>query len=762
MGQLVQDVHLDTVRSALGPRFRVEREIGRGGAATVYLAQDSRYERPVAIKVLRPELAAAVARDRFFLEIKLTAQLSHPHILKLLESDEVDGVLYYIMPYVAGGSLRQRIRREKQLSFKEAIRITQEVADALTTAHAQGVVHRDIKPENILFEAGHAVVADFGIAKAITEAAGDRMTITGTGVGTPGYMSPEQATGQSNLDHRSDIYSLGCVVYEMLAGEPPYTGPTAQAIIARQLSQPVPSLRIVRDTVPAPLEVAICRALAKVPADRFASAGDFALAVREALADGPSPGRAEPVPGSVDRRPARVSAVAVLPFVNLDADADKEYFSEGITEELIGMLTRIGGLRVASRTSAFAFKDRGLDVREIGQRLNVDVVLEGSVRWAGDALRITAELINVGDGLSIWAGTFERAMREVFSLQEELSQTILNELQLRLSTQGMLLLGRRPAANVEAYNRYLRGRYFWNQRTPEGLKQALRCYEDALTHDPGYAAAHSGLADAYVALSQFQYAPPRDVFPKAEAAARRAIDLDDSLAEAHNTLAHILEVYHWQWGTAEGEYRRALELQPTYATAWAWYGDLLAAVGRSEEALEKMEHARELEPLSMPIAFQHASLLYRMRRYAEAIGEYESIIEMYPQYHLAYLFLGVAYGLVGRYADADSVLERAIAVVGPRSIFQMGLCHVRGLAGREAEARALAGELVERSKREYVPAAFPALAYAGLRDADQAFGWLERAYQDRSLLMALLRIEPLLDPLRDDPRFGEYVQRVFG
>jgi serine/threonine-protein kinase len=745
----VDDV-VTRLAAALADRYVIQREVGRGGMATVHLATDLRHRRPVAIKLLRPELSAALGPERFLREIEIAARLQHPHILPLYDSGDVDGLLFYVMPFIEEEALRERLLREKQLAIDEAVRIAAEVAEGLAYAHSQGVVHRDVKPANILFSGGHAVVADFGIARAAS-AVEDKLTATGLSVGTPAYMSPEQTEGEA--DARSDVYSLGCVMYEMLVGVPPFSGRTTQAIMARHAVDPVPSIRTVRATVPEPLEQAVRKALAKVPADRFATAMEFAATIR-----------------MPERRSARVPVVqapprhtvAVLPFANVSADPESEWISDGLTEELITAMARSGGLRVASRSSAFTFKGKGLDVRTVGERLNVATVVEGSVRKIGQLLRITAQLTSVADGLGLWSGTFEREMHDVFALQEDISRAIVDE--LRPTLAGLVSpapLVKRPTDNVAAYHAYWRGRYFWNQRSPQGLQRALECYGEALALDPKYALAYVGTADAYIALSQFQYLPPRDVFPKAEAAARTALELDPTLAEAHTSLAHILEVFHWRWQDAEREYERALELDPSYATAHAWLADCLMAQGRTEESFARMERAQELEPLSVPIDFQAATLLYRARRFDEAIAEYRRIIEMAPTYSVAYLFLGITLAHTGQFAEAVALLERALAAVGPRPIIQMALGYAYGLEGRQEAATAIVEELRARTAKEYVPAAFIALVYIALGESDAAFEWLEKAYAEHSLLMTMLQVDPLLDPVRGDARFETLVRRVF-
>src|SRR5881409_1277243 len=430
----MQTNQLERLNAALAGRYAVERELGSGGMATVYLADDLKHRRLVAVKVLRPELAAAIGPDRFLREIEIAAKLNHPHILALYDSGRADEFLFYVMPYVKGQSLRHRLHREKPLPIEEAIAVTRDAALALDHAHAQGVIHRDVKPENILLYEGEAMVADFGIALALSGASeggqgGQRLTERGVWVGTPEYMSPEQALGEPSLDARSDVYSLGCVLYELLAGEPPYTGPTAQAVIAKRLAGPAPGVRRLRATVPAGVEQALLKALATVPADRFVSAAAFAEALTQPRAVRPTP-----------------RSIAVLPFTNLSPDAENEYFADGITEDVIAQLSKIRALKVISSTSVMPLKRREQSLREIGARLEVAAVLEGSVRRDGDRVRIVAQLID--------AETYHRQLTDIFMIQTDVALRIAAALRAELSPDERSRLGKEPTRDPQAYKLY--------------------------------------------------------------------------------------------------------------------------------------------------------------------------------------------------------------------------------------------------------------------------------------------------------------------
>ncbi len=481
---------LPRLQPALAGHYLIERELGRGGMATVFLAHDIKHDRLVALKVLHPELAASLGPERFLREIKVAARLNHPHILPLHDSGQAGDLLYYVMPYVEDESLRHRLNREKQLPVEDALQIARNVAAALDYAHRHQVVHRDIKPENVMLHEGEALVTDFGIAKAISVAGGESLTQTGMAVGTPAYMSPEQAAGEAEPDGRSDIYSLGCMLYEMLAGAPPFTGPTAQAVITKRFTEPVPSLRAARSSVPEAIEQAVTKALARVPADRFATAAQLAQALVVHSETTP--------PGITPVSQATASAaksIAVLPFADMSPQRDQEYFCEGMAEEIINALTKIQALRVASRSSAFAFKGQNQDIRRVGEQLGVATVLEGSVRKAGNKLRITAELINVAGGYHVWSERYDRDMEDVFAIQDEIAQNIVRALRVMLSEDEKRAIEKVPTADVKAYDYYLRGRQFFHQWRKKGVEHARRMFERAIEIDPNYALAYAGIAD---------------------------------------------------------------------------------------------------------------------------------------------------------------------------------------------------------------------------------------------------------------------------
>ncbi len=736
------------LQAALPERYNIERELGHGGMANVYLAKDLKHPRSVALKVLKPELASSLGTDRFLREIEIAAGLTHPHILPLYDSGEAGGLLYYVMPHV-GESLRDRLIRERQIPLEDALRITGEVAGALDYAHSRDVVHRDIKPENILFQAGHAVVSDFGIARAITVAAAGRMTGTGIAVGTPGYMSPEQAEGIDELDGRSDLYSLGCVLYEMLAGDPPFTGWSAQAILARQLVDPVPRLRTVRDTVPEWLEQAVLRVLAKAPADRFATAAEFVAGLTKPLTI-----------TLAEAAPALEHSIAVLPFVNLSADPENGYFCDGMTEEILNALSAVPSLRVAARTSSSAFKDVTDDVRTIGERLGVRAVLEGSVRRADVKLRVTAQLINVADGFHLWSHTYEREMKDVFAVQDEIARAIVHALKGKLEGQSSVALVEPHTANVEAYALYLKARYFWKKKSASALKNCLEYFEQAIALDPRYSLAHAGLADSYIMLAYHNYVPPKQAFPRARVAADAAVTCNDALAEAHTARACVSLLYDWDWPAAERGFQRAIELKEPYPTAHFWYACCLWALGRTADGVAQASRAQALAPLSLVGNANLGWALYFARRYDEAITQCHKALDLDTNYLMTYTVLGQAYVAASRYDEAIGALQSAVKFSAGQAFTSAALGYAYARAGKRREAKKVLQDLQQRSSAEYVPSFCVALVHAGLRDSDQAIAWLDRAYEEHSHWLVYLKAWPLFDDLRSDTRFAALTSRV--
>jgi eukaryotic-like serine/threonine-protein kinase len=778
----------DGLRTALADRYRLDRELGAGGMATVYLARDLRHDRDVAIKVLRPDLAAALGADRFLAEVRITARLDHPHILTLIDSGSVQGTLFYVMPFVRGESLRARLTRERQLGVDDALAIARDVAAALDYAHRQGVIHRDIKPENILLHEGEAFLTDFGIALAVSEAAADRLTGTGLSLGTPSYMSPEQAAGERHLDARSDIYALGAVTYEMLAGEPPVTGATAQVVIARLMTERPTSLRVLRESVPASVDAAVMRALAKVPTDRFASAHDFAEALVSRADDTivVTPAKRTSarwkglalaaalliLAGSaflLSRRgmssatgaAGAIRSIAVLPLDNYSADSTQDYFAEGMTDELTGDLASISRLRVTSRGSAMQFKGRNRPpTPEIAKALDVDAVVEGSVIRSGDRVRITAQLIDARADRHLWAQTFERSSSDVLALQADLASAIASAINVRLTPGEQSRLAAAPSVDPAAHDAYLKGRYFFNHPSDENLRKAIGQFEEAIKLSPTFAPAYSGLSDAYTwAAYNEGFISAADAKPRAKAAAERAVALDSLSAEAHTSLGVYQGWLEYDWEGGERELRRAIALNPSYAYAHDQLNQLLGIVGRFDEAIVEGQRAMVLDPLSPSILEDLATTLVYAGKGAMALELVRKAADLDPRFFFPPQTEGVLLLQTGRAREAIPKFERAKALGGPPFVTAC-LAYAYGKSGDRARALAAVTELERISPRGRVAPFNLALVYLGLGDRTRTLDYLEQAYAANSEFLVWLKIDRIYDPLRSEPRFVALMQRL--
>lgn len=743
---------LATLTASIADRYRIERELGAGGMATVYLATDLKHDRQVAIKVLREGGDGLVEAERFHREIRMLARLRHPFILPLLDSGEAVGALFFVMPYIDGDSLRARLDREGRLPIGDALEIARQVADALHSAHGEGIVHRDVKPENILLtRSGHALLADFGIARA-SEATGTRMTAAGLAIGTVAYMSPEQLMGERDVDARSDVYALGCVVFEMLAGRPPFEGGNPMSVISRHLSAPPPDLQAHRPDVPPGVARAIKRALAKTPDERFASARDFAQALVITGAS-EAPVGSSPLTHAVAA--ARLS-IAVLPTTNIGGDSENEWFAEGITEEMTAALARLEGLRVVSRTSVGVFRGQSLPLAEIGARLGVEFVLEGSVRRAGQRIRMTVRLIRVSEDRPLWAETFDRTLEDVFRVQDEITsrvvETITEALQLgRLRGQVPA-----PATHLEAYDLYLLGRHHWYQRSEAGMRRARALFEQAITLDPEYAPAYAGLADATALLASWQFAEAGEMYPSAVAAARRALELDPSLSEAHASIGFVSYNWEWDWEGAVRALRQAIALSPSNETAHRWLSGFLGGIGRYDEALPLAERARVLDPLSVLPLMNLGIISLLNDRIDEAETWFRRVVAMQPDFDRAKSFLAASLMLQAKHDEARALLEETLVRTNGHPIFAWGLGIAHSLAGRQAEARALLDPL----NRGTFPAMYRGIALGLLGEEDAMFAALEQAVDERSDWMYSLSRQPWLAAWRGDPRFERVVARL--
>jgi len=774
---------LSWLQAGLSGRYRVERELGHGGMAVVFLAEDLKHHRRVALKVLRPELAQALGPERFLREIEIAAQLTHPHILPLHDSGTVEyrpgfPGPYYAMPYVEGESLRGRLTREKQLPLEDALQITREVADALGYAHSLGLVHRDIKPENILFEAGHAVVSDFGIARAIAVAGGEKLTETGLVVGTPAYMSPEQAAGVE-VDGRSDLYSLGCVLYEMLVGEPPFTGPTAQAILARKSTESVPSLRAVRETVPEAVEHTISKALAKVPADRFATAARFTEALNAGLTAGPPSPQvrrartpwivalgavvlAIVVATGLLLRPATPTPqrVAVLYFDYLSPDTADLYLADGLTEEITSRLGEVGRLQVKSRSAVRRFRGASLtDLAAIGQALGVGYLVEGSVQPAADRVRASIRLIDARTGFRVWGSHYDRAKRDLLSLQEDIAREVAIQIAGQLLPTERVALEARPTQDPQAYDHFLRGNYFLAQRTSRAVARAIEEYETAARLDPGFTGALARAAYSYALYVEWGWpspgVPADTLLARGLAAVERALARDSSVADAWMARSLLLEQLAQVAGAREAA-RRATTLDPENAEAWHQYGWALLLEGDEPAAVAAFDRALAIDPKRAITVFHLAAVDFYARRYSEATRWMDSALVVDPTFAYGYAFRALVRLHLGNVPGALADAQTAIRIGGTDRVYgEAALVVVQARLGDTVAARAGAARLATAlsAQRVGIEAGwFTATALVAVGDHDRAVEVLERVRPRGPHLWHDLQWIGL-DPLRTNPRF---------
>ncbi len=715
----------ERLSAELKDRYLVDREIGRGGMATVYLAHDTRHDRQVAIKVLHPELAAGLGPDRFLREIKVAARLNHPHIVPLHDSGRAGSLLYYVMPYVDGESLRARLSREGALPPADAVEIARDIAAALDYAHRQQVIHRDIKPENVMLHEGEALVTDFGIAKAVIAAGSEHLTQTGTALGTPAYISPEQAAGEDESDGRSDIYSLGCVLFEMLTGQAPFRGTSAQAVITKRFLERAPSLRSVRPDLPEDLERAVACALEREPKGRFATAALMAQAL--SVRTGSTP----PAGSGILPITQQGKSIAVLPFLNMSADPDNEYFTDGVAEEIINALSRVPTLRVTSRTSSFAFKGKSEDIRSIGEKLQVDTVLEGSVRKAGSMLRLTAQLVDVANGYQLWSERYDRKLEDVFAIQDEIAGNIVKALRGVLTDEEKRAIGESEKADVEAYDYYLRGRQYFHQFRRSGIQFARRMFEKAIESDPTYVRAYAGAADCCSYLYMYW--------------------------DASNANLEGAESYS----------RKALELDPNSAEAIASRGLVESLRQNYAEAERLFERATQVNPNQFEAHYFAARLAFQLGKYEDSIREYREASRIRPDDYQSRLLINAPLRRLGRHDEADAGLNDFLHVVerhlelnpdDPRALY-LGAGGLMELGDRE-RAIAWTGRALSLDPSDSGTLYNCACVYALGGQRDEAIRCLDQAIANGFGHREWLENDSDFDGIRDDPRFQALVRKL--
>jgi serine/threonine-protein kinase len=791
-------------------RYEIRSPIGKGGMGEVYLARDTQLDRTVALKLLPPDVASDQQRmNRFVREAKATAALSHPNIAHIYEIGEADGVTFIAMEYVEGRTLRQYMK-SASIPLDEALYIALQVASALSEAHAEGIIHRDIKPENIMLRPdGYVKLLDFGLAKLIETRSQEQYTMDeaptlliqtnpGMLMGTVTYMSPEQARGLE-VDGRTDIWSLGVVLYEMIAGQVPFTGQTTTDMLVSILEHRPRSLSKAMPEIPIDVDRIITKAMAKRRESRYKSASDFVAAIKslrqemefkaklarslqldarateavtqydtkatlpsgqELSASSKNTGRTSLSQRRRRSRRKAIDSLAILPLANDSGEHDTEYLSDGITESIIGSLSQLPKLRVMARATVFRYKGREIDPLQVGQELNVRAVLTGTVFHLNDNLLIRTELVDTTDGSRLWGEQYNRKMTDIFAIQDEIAREISEKLRFKLTGEEQKQIAKRHTDNPEAYRLYLKGRYNWNKRTPEGFKLGIEYFREAIDLDSGYALAYAGLADSYNMLGNYSELAPRDAFPRAKTAAIKALRIDETLAEARASLAYAMNGYDWDWKSAGAEFKRAIELKPNYATAHYWYATVhLAALGKLDEAISEMTEAKELDPLSLIINTNLGWIYYFARRYDDAVKQIYKALEIDENFNVAYFKLGQVYERQGRYEEAIAQYRRAMQLSSNLWIMP-GLGHALAMTGQQDEARHLLDELLRMSRERYVSPYFVAEIYRGLGEIDLTFEWLDKAYEHHSDWLVWLGVEPALDGLRSDPRFTDLMRRV--
>jgi serine/threonine protein kinase/Flp pilus assembly protein TadD len=733
--------------------YKILAKLGGGGMGIVYKAEDTKLNRPVALKFLPLSVSAdQKAKKRFLLEAQAASALDHPNICTIHEiAETVDGQMYIVMACYEGETLKNKIK-SGPLNLKESIDISSQIAGGLSAAHNHNIIHRDIKSANIFVtNEGLVKILDFGLAKLSGQV---DFTKTGTTVGTIAYLSPEQAKGEE-VDHRTDIWSLGIVMHEMLTGQLPFKGDYEQSVMYSIINEKPEPLKSILPEIPNEIESIINKALAKNREERFQQIDKIANELQE-LKKKMGSDKFK----SKDIEKEQIPSIAVLPFIDMSPQKDQEYFCEGMAEELINALTKMSGLHVVSRTSSFQFKEKGYNIQEIGKKLNVKSVLEGAVRKAGSRIRITAQLVNTEDGYHLWSEKFDRDMEDIFVIQDEISLKIVENLKVKLFGSEKTKLLKRHTVDQEAFQLYLKGRYFWKRRHQVGYENAIQFFQQAIDKDPLYALPYIGMADCYNFLGCYGFLPPTKAYPIAKAAIKKALEIDDILGEAHTSLGWIKMFFDWDWQAAEREFKHAISLNPNYPWAHTWYGLCNMMTGQFDKAIKETKRAQELNPLETMVNAMVGLANYVARKYDIAIDQYCETLKMDPNNPLVYLFQGVTYLAKLMWEEATLAFEKLVNLSG-RSPFALGfLGMAHAMSGQKEDARKILDQLNRLSKERYVSSLHIALIYIGLDQRDKVFEQLQKAYRERESFLALLKTWPQYDSLRSDPRFDELIKKI--
>jgi len=768
--------------------YRIVEKLGAGGMGVVYKAEDTRLHRFVALKFLPDMEQDAQALERFEREARAASALNHPGICTIYDIGDQNGRPFIAMEFIDGETLRDHIDG-KALLLEETLKLGTQIADALDAAHAEGIIHRDIKPANVFItKRGQAKILDFGLAKLVPKGVagadaefggelGDATSIVGIISGTPSYMSPEQVRGDS-LDRRTDIFSLGLLLYEMATGRQAFSGKTGGMIIEAVLTRPPVPARSIKPDIPPRLEEIISKALHKDRDLRYQNAAEIrtdlqrlergADSVHGAMGEVAERVSREARAGNSTRqlraRGERTSKIidslAVLPFENASRDPEHEYLSDGIAGSLINILATVPKLRVMAQSTVLRYKGRGMDPQTLGRELSVRAVLTGRIVQSGESLRIGTELVDVATGSQLWGTQYDRKPGDIFAIQDEISNEISEKLRLKLTRAEKKRLSKRQTEDPEAYRLYLKGRHHWDRWTEDGFYKAIEYFQQAAEKDPGYALAYAGLADSYVLLGWNSYVAPKEAFPKAKMAAMRALRLDPDLGEGHTALAAVLWLHDWQWQEAETEFKRSLALNPAYATANHWYAEFVMTMGRHVEAIERMKESQALDPLSLIISVAIGWAFYLDRRYDEAIEQLRRTVELETHYPVTYWILGLVLRNTGRYELAISEGEKGVNLSGGSFLMRAALAQTLGTAGETKKAIQILEELTRLSQQKYVSPYFVAGIHVGLGEADHAIEYLERAYDEHCHWLIYLHIDPGMDGIRSNPRFQELLRRM--